>query len=159
MLFWRPSSPTLPRRVLSLLRRATRGATCKSAPGLCGMDPKRALYIPLICSMHPTQWQSTDAPVAFPSSPGLIPSMSEASEYAAMRSGALLIDRGDRVRIRFGGPRAAELVTGLVTSDVLSLSPGEGQYAGALTAKGKVDRKSTRLNSSHSQISYAVFCL
>ncbi|MEO7502140.1 MAG: hypothetical protein ABIW94_05850 [Gemmatimonadaceae bacterium] len=64
--------------------------------------------------------------------------MSEASEYAAMRSGALLIDRGDRVRIRFGGPRAAELVTGLVTSDVLSLSPGEGQYSGALTAKGKI---------------------
>ena len=26
--------------------------------------------------------------------------MSESSEYAAMRSGALLIDRGDRVRIR-----------------------------------------------------------
>src|SRR5256886_11235564 len=25
--------------------------------------------------------------------------------------------------------------------------------------KGKTDRKSTRLNSSHSQISYAVFCL
>src|SRR5205085_3414223 len=25
--------------------------------------------------------------------------------------------------------------------------------------KGRVDRKSTRLNSSHSQISYAVFCL
>jgi folate-binding protein YgfZ len=64
--------------------------------------------------------------------------MSEASEYAAMRSGALLIDRGDRVRIRFGGARAAELVTGLVTNDVLSLSPGEGQYSGALTAKGKI---------------------
>ncbi len=64
--------------------------------------------------------------------------MSEASEYAAMRSGALLIDRGDRVRIRFGGPRAAELVTGLVTSDVLALAPGEGQYSGALTAKGKI---------------------
>src|SRR2546430_13539330 len=26
-------------------------------------------------------------------------------------------------------------------------------------AKSKLDRKSTRLNSSHSQISYAVFCL
>src|SRR2546427_5381746 len=26
-------------------------------------------------------------------------------------------------------------------------------------ARGTVDRKSTRLNSSHSQISYAVFCL
>src|SRR2546430_7186220 len=25
--------------------------------------------------------------------------------------------------------------------------------------KGRIDRKSTRLNSSHSQISYAVFCL
>src|SRR2546430_12651879 len=29
----------------------------------------------------------------------------------------------------------------------------------ACSAKGKPDRKSTRLNSSHSQISYAVFCL
>src|SRR5688572_31907116 len=28
-----------------------------------------------------------------------------------------------------------------------------------LEAEGIVDRKSTRLNSSHSQISYAVFCL
>jgi folate-binding protein YgfZ len=64
--------------------------------------------------------------------------MSEASEYAALRSGALLIDRSDRVRIRFGGPRAAELVTGLVTNDVLSLVPGHGQYAAALTPKGKI---------------------
>src|SRR5688572_32150468 len=28
-----------------------------------------------------------------------------------------------------------------------------------LLREGKIDRKSTRLNSSHSQISYAVFCL
>src|SRR2546430_10939416 len=28
-----------------------------------------------------------------------------------------------------------------------------------ITASWRVDRKSTRLNSSHSQISYAVFCL
>ena len=64
--------------------------------------------------------------------------MYDASEYAALRSGALLIDRSDRVRIRFGGPRAAELVTGLVTSDVLALTAGHGQYAGALTPKGKI---------------------
>ncbi len=64
--------------------------------------------------------------------------MYDASEYAALRSGALLIDRSDRVRIRFGGLRAAELVTGLVTSDVLALSAGHGQYAGALTPKGKI---------------------
>src|SRR2546430_11251624 len=30
---------------------------------------------------------------------------------------------------------------------------------GANAARGPLDRKSTRLNSSHSQISYAVFCL
>jgi folate-binding protein YgfZ len=61
-----------------------------------------------------------------------------ASEYSHLRSGALLIDRSDRVRIRFGGPRAAELVTGLVTNDVLALTPGQGQYAAALTPKGKI---------------------
>ena len=64
--------------------------------------------------------------------------MSDASEYSALRSGALLIDRSDRVRLRFGGPRAAELLTGLVTNDVLALTPGHGQYAAALTPKGKI---------------------
>jgi folate-binding protein YgfZ len=64
--------------------------------------------------------------------------MSDACEYSALRSGALLIDRSDRVRIRFGGPRAAELLTGLVTNDVLALTPGHGQYAAALTPKGKI---------------------
>src|SRR5256886_11063016 len=34
-----------------------------------------------------------------------------------------------------------------------------GGLKGALINKRKIDRKSTRLNSSHSQISYAVFCL
>src|SRR2546427_1789953 len=33
------------------------------------------------------------------------------------------------------------------------------RLAGALSARRRRDRKSTRLNSSHSQISYAVFCL
>ena len=55
-----------------------------------------------------------------------------------MRAGALLIDRSDRTRIRFGGARAAELVTGLVTNDVLGLTAGHGQYAAALTPKGKI---------------------
>src|SRR3712207_7736607 len=32
-------------------------------------------------------------------------------------------------------------------------------YAGARLIAGDVDRKSTRLNSSHANISYAVFCL
>src|SRR5690349_23460250 len=40
-------------------------------------------------------------------------------------------------------------------------SPGELQFAAVLPpgTAGRVDRKSTRLNSSHVEISYAVFCL
>src|SRR2546430_12615468 len=37
--------------------------------------------------------------------------------------------------------------------------PGEDGFAERFLAAWGVDRKSTRLNSSHSQISYAVFCL
>src|SRR2546430_10390259 len=36
---------------------------------------------------------------------------------------------------------------------------GAGGLAAKYAAHGDKDRKSTRLNSSHSQISYAVFCL
>src|SRR2546430_9122759 len=32
-------------------------------------------------------------------------------------------------------------------------------WSGVIARQGPQDRKSTRLNSSHSQISYAVFCL
>src|SRR2546430_6828383 len=41
------------------------------------------------------------------------------------------------------------------------LDPGSAQISDqqASDALGEGDRKSTRLNSSHSQISYAVFCL
>src|SRR2546430_13659080 len=42
-------------------------------------------------------------------------------------------------------------------SETARLSEIEAMLAQA--AKARIDRKSTRLNSSHSQISYAVFCL
>ena len=64
--------------------------------------------------------------------------MSELNEYSVLHNGALFFDRSDRMRIRISGPKAAELVTGMVTNDVSSLQPGEGQYAAALTAKGKI---------------------
>src|SRR3712207_8453514 len=41
--------------------------------------------------------------------------------------------------------------------DVHGAAPQRLQHAGA--GRGAVDRKSTRLNSSHANISYAVFCL
>src|SRR3712207_7208742 len=45
------------------------------------------------------------------------------------------------------GPSAVELGAGQLLADVVAGPRGEG------------DRKSTRLNSSHANISYAVFCL
>src|SRR3712207_7347914 len=39
------------------------------------------------------------------------------------------------------------------------VSDDDRRLAGALIAEPSVDRKSTRLNSSHANISYAVFCL
>lgn len=64
--------------------------------------------------------------------------MSEMNEYSALHNGALFFDRSDRTRMRISGPKAAELITGMVTNDVSSLVAGEGQYAAALTPKGKI---------------------
>ena len=58
--------------------------------------------------------------------------------YHALHHGAVLADRSDRLRMRFTGDKAAISLTGLVTNDVASLSAGQGQYAAALTPKGKV---------------------
>ena len=61
-----------------------------------------------------------------------------AAEYAALRTGALLVDRGFRHRLTMSGPKAAEALGGLVTNDVAALEPGHGCYAAVLTAKGKI---------------------
>src|SRR2546430_1295454 len=58
----------------------------------------------------------------------------------------------------------SDLVAGLVLQDILVFGDGLGDFAlvQQLLCGFDVfalDRKSTRLNSSHSQISYAVFCL
>ncbi|HEX4681813.1 MAG TPA: glycine cleavage T C-terminal barrel domain-containing protein [Gemmatimonadaceae bacterium] len=60
------------------------------------------------------------------------------SEYAALRSGAIVIDRSHRGRIRFFGEKAGESLTGLVTNDVLGIAEGHGQYGAALSAKGRI---------------------
>ena len=63
---------------------------------------------------------------------------SVADEYERLRTGAGLIDRSHRGRLTLQGPKAASALGGLVTNDVESLAPGQGQYAAALTAKGKI---------------------
>jgi folate-binding protein YgfZ len=61
-----------------------------------------------------------------------------ATEYEALRRRAIVIDRSHRGRIRLSGATAGETLAGLVTNDVLVLAPGQGQYAAALTPKGKI---------------------
>jgi folate-binding protein YgfZ len=63
---------------------------------------------------------------------------SVAVEYEALHSTAALFDRSHRGRLRVKGDKAAEMVAGLVTNDVAGLVPGQGCYAAALTAKGKI---------------------
>lgn len=61
-----------------------------------------------------------------------------AAEYEALRRRAIVVNRGHRARMRFDGAKAGEVLTGLVSNDVTALLPGQGQYAAALTAKGKI---------------------
>ncbi len=68
-------------------------------------------------------------------------------EYEALRhsvtgagpsGGAIIVDRSARARATFAGAKAQEVLAGLVTNDVVALRPGDGCYAAALTAKGKI---------------------
>src|SRR5438270_9460486 len=58
------------------------------------------------------------------------------------------------------GSSGALSVWGLASGrELRSFRDPQGRNASAVLSKDGRDRKSTRLNSSHSQISYAVFCL
>ncbi len=63
---------------------------------------------------------------------------SVAAEYEALQSHAAMFDRSHRGRVRILGTQAAAMVNGLVTNDVAGLASGQGCYAAALTAKGKI---------------------
>src|SRR2546430_9969973 len=52
-----------------------------------------------------------------------------------------------------------DLALALEALRVRIVAPIPGKAAVGIEVPNKTDRKSTRLNSSHSQISYAVFCL
>src|SRR5438874_9104773 len=60
------------------------------------------------------------------------------TEYEALHRQAIVLDRSRRGRMRFTGAKAAEVLTGLVTSDAAALEAGRGQYGAALTAKGRI---------------------
>lgn len=76
---------------------------------------------------------------------------SVAAEYEALRRRAIVVNRSHRARMRFTGPKVSDVLTGLLTNDVDALSPGQGQYAAALTPKGKVvaDLRVLRLEDAY----------
>ena len=62
----------------------------------------------------------------------------ERAEYDALRTGAVVVDRSHRGRLRVFGEKSGEALTGLVTNDVLAIAPGHGRYAAALSSKGRI---------------------
>jgi folate-binding protein YgfZ len=80
----------------------------------------------------------TEAIVDVAGQPVVLSYSSAAAEYEALRRRAIAVDRSHRGRMRFTGAKAADVLTGLLTNDVGALAAGQGQYAAALTAKGKV---------------------
>src|SRR3712207_9076998 len=59
----------------------------------------------------------------------------------------------------FGGDVPARLRRGVRRPELRDGQPHQRQLADGLRRHDAQDRKSTRLNSSHANISYAVFCL
>src|SRR6266487_2598999 len=68
-------------------------------------------------------------------------------------------DRGARPRPEKGEDLAADLHDDVVLPRLVLPGAGLGQAVGEQLLPCHADRKSTRLNSSHPSISYAVFCL
>ena len=58
--------------------------------------------------------------------------------YAALTTGAALVDRSERGKLALLGPEAKAALNGLVTNEVEALTPGAGLYAAVLTPKGKM---------------------
>jgi tRNA-modifying protein YgfZ len=60
------------------------------------------------------------------------------SGYAAVRSGAGLVDRSGTGRILLTGADRRSYLQGLLTNDIAALTPGTGCYAAMLTAQGRM---------------------
>ena len=81
---------------------------------------------------------SLEAVVDISGKPVVLTYSSPAAEYEALRRRAIVVDRSHRGRMRFSGEKAADVLTGLVTNDVGAIAAGHGQYAAALSPKGKL---------------------
>jgi folate-binding protein YgfZ len=61
-----------------------------------------------------------------------------AGEYAAARTGAVIITRDDRALLRMYGRDPLRIIQGIVTNDVAGAAPDRVVYAALLTAKGRM---------------------
>jgi folate-binding protein YgfZ len=61
-----------------------------------------------------------------------------AAEYTAIRSAAGLIDLSHRGLLQFTGPDRLSFLQGMLSNDLRSLNPFDGQHAAILTQQGKV---------------------
>jgi folate-binding protein YgfZ len=60
------------------------------------------------------------------------------AEYAALTTGAALVDSSDRGKLALSGAGMSEFLHGQVTQDITGLSAGHGAYAALLTNRGKM---------------------
>jgi len=66
-----------------------------------------------------------------------IPALSRAA-YDAARDRSAFLDRSDRGRIVLSGTERASYLQGLLTNDIVALTPGQGCYTAYLTAQGRM---------------------
>src|SRR2546422_2254780 len=82
-------------------------------------------------------------------------------EFATVRTGRASTGLLDAIRVDYyGTPTPLNQMASISVPDArtLTIQPWEASQLKAIE-KAIIDRKSTRLNSSHGYISYAVFCL
>src|SRR5690606_40390182 len=82
----------------------------------------------------------------------------EGGEVCARRDGSG-VQRAEVLRLPLGGGRRGGVVGGLRHQNLRPALALEAMQNEWRRAAAPADRKSTRLNSSHVKISYAVFCL
>ena len=92
---------------------------------------------------------ATDLLSALPS--GLLSGLFAKARPSSLTADQVLFISGDE------GDGCYRVDDGLLKVSVVA--PGGGERILAILGAGAIDRKSTRLNSSHLAISYAVFCL
>src|SRR2546430_12384221 len=78
--------------------------------------------------------------------------------YTTLFRSALATKLGCNVTVAGRGPERLKTARRLGAQQVIEVAR-QADLPAAAPPEDQLDRKSTRLNSSHSQISYAVFCL